>query len=240
MQPLAFWFSPTGLDTWLVTHLAILMGKHPLFDYSVQSAIHHNVLGGLWYGAALFVFWMGAREQRDDATCRRVLTIMAGSMAAIVLMLVAGHLMGWPPPSQSSAFSHLFPDYIMRSPDHSSFPSQSTTLYAAIAAGVYSIHKLTGWALWIGVFLLVALPRMYVGGHYFTDVIAGVVLGSAAYLLARYLLEPGIIPAAYRLMQSRRWLVILGELIVFAWILQVATEFREGVWLIGAWQMIMG
>lgn len=216
------------------------MGRHPTFDYSIVSAMRHNVLGGLWYGAALFVLWVTARERRDEANSRRILTIMAGSLAAIVLMLVAGHLISWAPPSQNPAFSHLFPIYIDRSPDTNSFPSQSVTLYVAIAAGVYSIHKLTGWALWIGVFLLIALPRMYVGGHYFTDVIAGIVLGLGAYLVARYLAEPRIIPAAYRLMQSRPWLVILGELIVFAWILQVTTEFREGVWLIGAWRMIMG
>jgi len=44
--------SPTTLDLWVSSKLAGFLGQYPLFDTAVQSAIRHNVLGGVWYAAA--------------------------------------------------------------------------------------------------------------------------------------------------------------------------------------------
>jgi hypothetical protein len=45
--------SPTSVDFWVAFKLVGLLGGHPLFDRCVESGIHHNVLGGVWYAAAL-------------------------------------------------------------------------------------------------------------------------------------------------------------------------------------------
>ena len=229
--PAEMWLAPTGFDLWFIRQLAQLLGRWRLLDIGVQSAIQHNVLGGFWYAAALFFFWVRGGQQENEAVRRRILTTLLGSLIAILLMLLGAMLIAWPPPYRHASLAELYPRYFYRNESGSSFPSQSTTLYAAVAAGVFSLHRVTGSLLWVGVVLLVGLPRIYVGGHYPTDVLAGMVFGLASYATARYLLEPRLVRPMERVFKGKKWLQVLGELVVFAWILQVAVGFRDVVWL---------
>jgi glycosyltransferase involved in cell wall biosynthesis len=52
----------SSLDFWLASQMATLWGSYPLFDRIIQTLIRHNVLGGIWYGMALFVFWARGRS----------------------------------------------------------------------------------------------------------------------------------------------------------------------------------
>lgn len=231
--------TPTAFDLWFINQLAQFLGRSRLLDLGVQSAIYHNVLGGVWYGAVLFVFWVRAGQQDDEATRRRVVTTLLGSLVAVLLMILAGALLSWPPPVYHPSLAGLYPPYIYTHPGPNSFPSQSTTLYAAVAAGVFSLHKATGTLLWVGIVLLVGLPRIYAGGHYPSDVLAGIILGLAGYGAARHLLEPRLVRQVEGIFKGKTWLRVLGQLTVFAWILQVATEFREVVWLKNALQYLL-
>lgn len=219
------------MDLWIVRQLAQFLGRSPRFDLLIQSAVVHNLLGGFWYGAALFVFWVRRTHAEQEATRRRILTTLLGTLLAILLMILAEKLISWPPPLHHPSLAHLYPRYIYLDPGASSFPSQSTTLYAAVAAGIWSFHKRAGWLLWIGVVFLVGLPRIYLGGHYPTDVVAGIVIGLAGYGVARRLFEPKLVSCAERELSHGGWREGIIELMVFAWILLVATEFRDLVWL---------
>ncbi len=223
--------SPDAVDLWLASQLAIMLGRSPRFDLLVQSAIVHNLLGGFWYGAALFVFWVRSNRPGQETTRRRILTTLLGTLIAIFLMILAEKLFSWPPPMHLPALAHFYPRYIYLDPGANSFPSQSSTLYAAVAAGVFSLNRRVGWLLWLGVVFLIGLPRVYLGGHYPTDVAAGIVIGLAGYALARRLFEPKLVPYVERELAHGGWRQGLIELVVFAWLLLVATEFRDLVWL---------
>lgn len=223
--------SPDAIDLWLVSQLAQLLGRSPRFDLLVQSAIVHNLLGGFWYGAALFVFWVRSNRSGQDATRRRLLTTLFGTLIAIFLMILAEKMISWPPPMHFPALAHFYPRYIYLDPGASSFPSQSSTLYAAVAAGIWSFNRQAGWPLWIGIVLLVGLPRIYVGGHYPTDVAAGIVIGLAGYAVARKLFEGKLASYTERNLLQGGWREGVLELVVFGWILLIATEFRDLGWL---------
>jgi hypothetical protein len=72
---------------------------------------------------------------------------------------------------------------------------------------------------------------MYVGGHYFTDVLVGVRLSLVGYISARFLLENAFVSRIDAWIQSRRSLITLLDLGVFVWILQLAIEFKDVVWI---------
>ena len=222
--------SPTTLDLWISSKLAGFLGQYPLFDAAVQSAIRHNVLGGLWYGMALFVFWVRGKSSGQDRVQRRILTILVGSLIAILFSLLAERALSHLPPSRHPDLAGLFPNYMETNPNLNSFPSQSATVYTCIAAGIYSLNRPAGLLLWGAVALLVALPRMYVGGHYLSDVIAGLLLGLAGYIIARRGLEQPLVSRVERLMEGSATFRTAAEIVVFVWILQVAVEFREANW----------
>lgn len=223
--------APSGFDFWFAKELAGLLRLSIFFNNGVQSAIHHNVLGGFWFGAALFVFWLQSARNHQAEIQLRILTILVGSAIAIALTILAGSIISWPPPAHHPELEKIYTYYFDTNPNFNSFPSQSTALYGSVAAGIYSIHKATGWMLWIMVAVFVALPRMYVGGHYFTDVIVGLILAITGYVAARYLLEARLISQAQRFFTRTVALQYLEEFVIFVWILQVAVEFREVAWV---------
>jgi undecaprenyl-diphosphatase len=57
------------------------------------------------------------------------------------------------------------------------FPSDHATLFAALAVGLWFASRRAGWALCIYVLVVVMLPRLYLGMHYPTDLLAGAVIG---------------------------------------------------------------
>lgn len=222
--------APTRFDLWLADRLAHLLGRHPLFDFTVQNGIRLSLFGGFGFAAALFVLWVHARQPGNGIIRRRLVTTLVGSLVAIALTAFAGMLIAWSPPARSPGLALLYLQYVGPDPNINSFPSQSTALYAAVSAGVYSFRRLVGWLLWAGVLLLVALPRMYEGGHWASDILAGVVLGLTGYAVARYLFESSFVTYADRAFEARSIVRVFAEIGVFAWILEVALEFRDVVW----------
>lgn len=71
----------------------------------------------------------------------------------------------------------------------SSFPSDHAVIFAALAVGIGFISRVCGTVAFLYFALVIAFPRIYLGIHYPTDVIAGAVLGSViAYAFnTRYL-----------------------------------------------------
>jgi membrane-associated phospholipid phosphatase len=229
--------SPTGFDIWLATKLGECLNRFPLFDQGIQSALRHYVLGGFWYAAAMFIFWVQSARRGQRSTRVRILTTIVGSAITILLTLLVGLVIAWPPPIRDPELAHFFPPYIDPNPNECSFPSMSTALYGSVAAGIYSIHKTAGVLLWIALPLLVSLPRMYVGGHWFSDIVAGLILALIGYALARYLLETPLLARLETVLaRNQRWMIV-ADFLVFTWILQVAVEFREGVWLLRAFEI---
>jgi membrane-associated phospholipid phosphatase len=223
--------TPSRFDIWFMTRLAKFLGRYPIFGLCIQSGIRHHVFGGFWFAVCLFLFWTQGARPGGDQVRRRVLTILIGSTVAIVLALLFGQLFSWLPPSRNPVLAHYYPSNITEDININSFPSQSTALYAAVAAGIFSLNKVLGSVLWVGVAVLVSLPRVFIGGHYPTDVLAGLMLGLLGYFAARSWLEPWLNPYIDRLFEHARWPCVLGEFVVFVWILQIAVEFREFVWI---------
>jgi membrane-associated phospholipid phosphatase len=223
--------SPTALDIWLAKELAGLLRFSIPFNNGVAAAIHFGFLGGFWFGAALFINWVQSARKGQAEIQLRILTILVATAIAILLTFLAGAIISWPPPANYPALQKTYTYYFDANKNTNSFPSQSTALYATVAAGVYSIHKISGWVLWVMVPLLVALPRMYVGGHYFSDIFAGLLLAITGYAVARYLLEARLISKIQSYFEKTAALQYFREFLIFIWIFQVAVEFRETAWI---------
>jgi len=231
--------TPTWLDMGVAEYLAVSLNWSRSLRLWVAEGVSYGVLGGVWYAAALFMFWVRSDEPGHADLRPRVLTIAFGSIAAALLTLIEARLVSWPPPSAHPDLAGLFPDDLPDNLNTNCFPSQSTALYASLSAGIYSLSRTTGRWAWLGVGVLVALPRMFLGGHYMTDVIAGLVAGLGGYLIATRLLEANVARRCARLHDDRwGWRRIVLEGAVFLWILQVALEFGHAAWVANAMETL--
>src|SRR5215471_19335274 len=123
--------APTSFDIWLTTVIAHHASRYPHFDLAVQSAIRHNVLGGLSYAASLFIFWV--KDGPSGGPRRRILTTLVASVFATAAAFIAGELLSWPPPARNPRLEGFFACCFDFNPNTNCFPSQSTALYSAVA-----------------------------------------------------------------------------------------------------------
>lgn len=224
--------SPTQFDFHAAAALARFLGRYPLFDHVVDSALHHHLLGGIPFAAAFFYFWVQAQHEHQDDHLRRLITVLLGSLAAIAICIVSAKFISWLPPQRLPALEHFYPPNLRVDPNTNSFPSDSTALCTAIAIGLFSLNRITGAVLLAAVPLIVSLPRMYVGGHYPTDVLAGLLIGLAAYAISRLAFERKLSAGILSIGSRPGWPRILLQMCVFLWILEVAVSFQEGVWIL--------
>jgi membrane-associated phospholipid phosphatase len=219
---------PTALDLQVAHLLAQPLGKNELFDYAVQSAIGHSLLGGLWFAAVLFVWYIDLPEHQEVRLREFLRAIAAGFLAALLTLFVA-RLVIDVPPIHYPGLAGRFPEYIARLPVQNSFPSQSTAVFFATALAAFAFRKWVGTLLVLVTFGLGALPRMYVGGHFLTDVIAGAACGAAGFGLALAISRWGPpVPPHLRRGGGWHWIIALG---VFFWILEFASGFGDVIWV---------
>ena len=119
----------------------------------------------------------------------------------------------------------------------SSFPSDHAVLFFALATALWRSHRAIGGLAFLWALVVIGLPRVYLGLHYPTDILAGGVVGIA--IMATILAVP--VPASLRswfgdLQSERPGLVYsLGFLVTF----QMATLFENLRRLLGGAAIVL-
>jgi len=136
----------------------------------------------LMVGAALHGRWRGSAGQVAAAVWTA-----ASVLVALGIGQVVGSIFGRARPYAVLSNVHVLVD---RTTDVS-FPSDHATLAGAVAVGLLLTSRRWGIA-GVVVAVLMAFTRVYVGAHYPSDVIAGLVLGAIVAVLGNMLLVPSL------------------------------------------------
>jgi membrane-associated phospholipid phosphatase len=84
----------------------------------------------------------------------------------------------------------------------SSFPSDHAMLWSAIAAGIFIVWRSIGLFAFAYTAIVICFPRAYLGYHFPTDLLAGVVIGvTITYLLTREFIRTRYAPQLLRCIQ---------------------------------------
>jgi undecaprenyl-diphosphatase len=149
------------------------------FDLLTKDIADNNLFkGGLF---AICFWWLWFKPNIDQARVRTSLisTLLGGIIAigfarVLVLMLpfrtrpILNHDLNLIAPfyNDGAWFDKL-----------SSFPSDHATLFFGLAVGLYTASKQLGFLALLYTFMFIALPRIYHGLHYPTDILAGAFIG---------------------------------------------------------------
>jgi undecaprenyl-diphosphatase len=147
--------------------------------HSIQRMVGVSpVLDGLGVFCASVLIWIEAAAVvafflRDR---RRLLVLASAAVSALLAWLASdgiGFLYFRPRPFAALADARLL---ISKSPLDKSFPSDHATIAFALAFAVYQADRRWGGIL-LAMAAVIALARVFVGVHYFSDVVAGAFLG---------------------------------------------------------------
>lgn len=179
-------------DQYIIQFINQFAHRSWLFDTCVSVVGDAPFLKG---GVLMLVFWWEWFRADDDALRRREI-LMASFVSCIVALFLARGLANVLPfrlrPLHDPALHFVLPYSASQASllGWSSFPSDHATLFFALATGLALVSRRIGFAAMAYVFIVICLPRVYLGIHYPTDILVGMILGGGITWLGNRLRGP--------------------------------------------------
>jgi undecaprenyl-diphosphatase len=177
------------LDLSLLYFMNRTVGHMPALARVAETIVNMYLIKGTVPIALLWWIWCRrehAGAEHADARLRDreivVIAIVSGLLALVAGRLLAHYLPFRLRPFYEPQLRPLYPE--PTSPDllprtWSAFPSDHAMLWCAIAAAIYVASRAAGIYALLHTAVLIVLPRIYLGLHYPSDVLAGALLGIA-------------------------------------------------------------
>ena len=156
------------------------------FDQSVVFLSDYNLLKGVAVFA--LIWWLWFRHEDVRRKREALLAAMIASIPALAIAWALSRLIARPRPLNETPFFFRAPFGQNSSGwvNVSSFPSDHAVLFFALVTGIFFASRRAGWFTFAYVTIMICLPRLYIGAHYATDILAGGALGvSMAWLANR-------------------------------------------------------
>lgn len=164
-------------------------GRSEFLDRCVYAVATYDTFKGVVMMALLWLAWFYQAPKESSEQCDKrqahLLTVFAGSIATVLLSRVlqlALHIHQRPILNQ--ALGLKFPSVMDPATVNAwnSFPSDHAMLSFALATGLWQIDRRIGGFAFLWSAFIIELPRVYLGFHYPSDVIAGSLLGIGCML----------------------------------------------------------
>ena len=161
-------FNQFAQRSWLLDKTIVFLSVDPLIGGGIPTA---------------FIWWAWFRKSETKILEREVL--ICGLVVSFLALFVARGLALLLPFRERP---YLIPELHFKPPfgtevyyqdliHWSSFPSDHAVLYFALATCVFAISWKAGILAYCHAFFLVCLPRVYLGEHFPTDIVAGALIG---------------------------------------------------------------
>ena len=146
-----------------------------IVDYTLFSLSDNHLLKGGVFLALLWWFWgTPAQQPKNRVTVLAILFACCFSIAVNQLLKSLAPLRLRPYAADLPGVD--FP-YDLGLEHHSSFPSDHAALFFCLATGLLFISRKVGALAWAYAILIIALPRIYLGLHYPSDILTGTAIG---------------------------------------------------------------
>ena len=176
------------VDAILIHCLQSWVQRSWLVDNIVVFAGNSALLRGTVFATLLWWLWWRYRSERD----RVIAAFMSSILAVVVARIIAGILPFRTRPLLDAALRFRPPFEGVHVYDGtgaigwSAFPSDHAVLFFCLATGIFFVSRRLGVLSGLYALLAICFPRVYMGIHYPTDMLAGAILGVAiAYALQR-------------------------------------------------------
>lgn len=175
-------------DRHILLFINELAQKSWFFDKSILYLSEFALLKGGIVLAILWSLWFAYEKEgtAEDAQRTIIMTMIGAIMAILISRLLANGLPFRPRPINNLELAFRIPFGVKPTESicWSSFPSDHAALFSALSTGIFIISSRIGLLVVGYILLFILFPRLYLGLHYPTDILAGATIGVLAVLVA--------------------------------------------------------
>ena len=160
------------------------------FDQVVAFLSVNDLLKGGVMVSLLWWAWFRRDDRRSGDRQHIIATLLSSLIAVAVARLMVLALPFRPRPLHEASLNLVLPYGVSDSAlgKLSSFPSDHAVLFFSLATGIFFVSMRVGLLAFLYVAVFIALPRIYLGLHYPTDILVGAVLGMTIGWMANHYL----------------------------------------------------
>jgi len=216
-----------AFDLMVITWVNQFSNLHLSFDKTVYVvADNHLLKGGVIMGLLWWV-WMRNGASFVSPGLHAVRTIGGTLLAILVARGMQNLLPGRLRPMEEPTLNFLMP-YGVHPPgivELSSFPSDHAVMFFALSTALFFAIRTLGVMAYTWTIVVVCLPRIYLGYHYPSDIVAGALVGTLIMIPMMLIPLPSAIPNMLTRIQVKHpGLVFAG---IFLLTLQMSTMFEN-------------
>jgi len=174
-----------AFDLDILAYLHKFTFKSYAFDHAINTIATLDITKGVPMMALFWWAWT-IRDEHTKSRHRILIATIFSAFISLALGRVLAHALPFrirPLFDQNLPFTFPLAQANQTLRSWSAFPSDHAMLWSAVATGIYICSKRIGLIAFIFTAVFICFPRVYIGLHHPTDILAGAFLGIAVTLI---------------------------------------------------------